>query len=229
MVSKNLNYFKLTNDGVSVWWSWILVFWFTVLGWLLAQMVITGPIPELAKAADPNLGVQIDKATKNMMQQLDIKKISYFGLIFFFGNFDNIESARNEIKSLTYFGNLNTTFSSATTISSTDTFLSFLILSSNVISFITYFLSSSNMSLLMGLSNTPLASSTLDHSPVNSMFRIKVIVFELVPIVALAVPAIWPIGFNAKVFTLLNKKPNVANAGIENIMNPSNSSFPKNK
>ncbi len=85
MVSKNINYFKLTNDGVSVWWSWILVFWFTVLGWLLAQIVITGPIPELAKAADPNLGVQIDKATENMMQQLDIKKISYFGLIFFFG------------------------------------------------------------------------------------------------------------------------------------------------
>ena len=85
MVSKNMNYFKLTNDGVSVWWSWILVFWFTVLGWLLAQIVITGPIPELAKAADPNLGFQIDKATENMMQQLDIKKISYFGLIFFFG------------------------------------------------------------------------------------------------------------------------------------------------
>ena len=85
MVSKNINYFKLTNEGVSVWWSWILVFWFTVLGWLLVQIVITGPIPELARSADPNLGFQIDKATENMIQQIDFKKVSYFGLIFFFG------------------------------------------------------------------------------------------------------------------------------------------------
>ena len=43
------------------------------------------PYTRTRKAADPNLGFQIDKATENMMQQLDIKKISYFGLIFFFG------------------------------------------------------------------------------------------------------------------------------------------------
>jgi len=85
MSDSNISYFEITNEGVSVWWSWILVFWFTVLGWLLVQIVITGPIPELARSADPNLGFQIDKATENMIQQIDFKKVSYFGLIFFFG------------------------------------------------------------------------------------------------------------------------------------------------
>ena len=51
----------------------------------VSQIVITGPIPELARSADPNLGFQIDKATENMIQQIDFKKVSYFGLIFFFG------------------------------------------------------------------------------------------------------------------------------------------------
>ena len=37
MSDSNISYFEITNEGVSVWWSWILVFWFTVLGWLLVK------------------------------------------------------------------------------------------------------------------------------------------------------------------------------------------------
>ena len=52
---------------------------------------------------------------------------------------------------------------------------------------------------------------------------ITAIIFEHVPIAALAVPAMCPIGAKAKVLTLLKRNPKAANAGTENIKKPTNS------
>lgn len=52
-----MRYFEQTRtQGVSKWWHWGFVFWITVLGWLLAQIFITGPLPDIARDIDPQLG-----------------------------------------------------------------------------------------------------------------------------------------------------------------------------
>ena len=56
-------YFKLTNEGESRWWSWGIVFWFTVLGWLAAQLFITSPVGPLLQAADPELSKEMMEAS----------------------------------------------------------------------------------------------------------------------------------------------------------------------
>lgn len=56
-------YFKLTQEGESRWWSWGIVFWFTVLGWLAAQLIITSPVGPLLDSADPELSKQMMDAS----------------------------------------------------------------------------------------------------------------------------------------------------------------------
>lgn len=56
-------YFKLTNDGESRAWSWGIVFWFTVLGWLAAQLFITSPIGPLLESTDPELNKEMMDAS----------------------------------------------------------------------------------------------------------------------------------------------------------------------
>ena len=85
MTSSNYDYFKEANIGESRWWSWIMVFWFTVLGWLFVQFPITGPIPEVARAADPELGAQIDQAMQSMTAIMDIAAVGLFTLLFLGG------------------------------------------------------------------------------------------------------------------------------------------------
>jgi len=62
-----------------------MVFWFTILGWLFVQMPITTPIPEIARAADPELGAQIDQATEAMLANMDLAAAGIFTLLFFAG------------------------------------------------------------------------------------------------------------------------------------------------
>ena len=85
MSSPHFNYFKETLTGESRWWSWIMVFWFTVLGWLFVQIPITGPIPDVASAADPELGAQINNAMQNMTANMDLVAVGLFTLLFLGG------------------------------------------------------------------------------------------------------------------------------------------------
>jgi len=85
MSAPHFDYFKETLTGESRWWSWIMVFWFTVLGWIFVQLPITGPIPEVARAADPELGAQIDQATANMMAGIDPVAVGLFLGLFILG------------------------------------------------------------------------------------------------------------------------------------------------
>ncbi len=82
MSAPHFDYFKESFTGESRWWSWVMVFWFTILGWLFVQIPITGPIPELARAADPELGAEIDRATAAMMTGIDPASAALFGLLF---------------------------------------------------------------------------------------------------------------------------------------------------
>lgn len=63
-----------------------MVFWFTILGWIFVQIAITGPIPEIARAADPELGAQIDQATDDMMADIDPLFVVTFLLMFIIGS-----------------------------------------------------------------------------------------------------------------------------------------------
>jgi len=85
MSAPHHDYFKEALTGESRWWSWIMVFWFTILGWLFVQMPITTPIPEIARAADPELGAQIDQATEAMLANMDLAAAGIFTLLFFAG------------------------------------------------------------------------------------------------------------------------------------------------
>jgi len=82
MSAPRYNYFKEALTGESRWWSWIMVSWFTVLGWLFVQIPITGPIPEVARAADPELGAEIDRATEAMLAGMDAKVVGLALLVF---------------------------------------------------------------------------------------------------------------------------------------------------
>ncbi len=52
-------YFEQTRHGVSRWWSWIMVFWFTVLGWLAVQTILIIPALIAAQVSDPEIFNQL--------------------------------------------------------------------------------------------------------------------------------------------------------------------------
>ena len=76
-------YLNLTQDGESRWWSWGIVFWFTVLGWLAAQLLITSPVGPLLQAADPELSNQMTEASLAIFTGDTAKVMAISGGIFF--------------------------------------------------------------------------------------------------------------------------------------------------
>ena len=56
-------YLNQTLKGDSRWWVWGIVFWFTVLGWIAAQIFITSPIGPLLESVDPELSKQMQDAS----------------------------------------------------------------------------------------------------------------------------------------------------------------------
>ena len=85
MTSHSYDYFKESWNGESRWWSWVMVAWFTILGWLFVQFPITGPIPDVARAADPELGAQIDEAMADMTANMNLSAVGLFTLVFLGG------------------------------------------------------------------------------------------------------------------------------------------------
>jgi membrane protease YdiL (CAAX protease family) len=85
MTSHSYDYFKESWNGESRWWSWVMVAWFTILGWLFVQFPITGPIPDVARAADPELGAQIDQAMADMTANMNLSAVGLFTLVFLGG------------------------------------------------------------------------------------------------------------------------------------------------
>ena len=82
MSHSKYNYFKEALKGESRWWSWLMVFWFTILGWLVAQIIVTGPIPAIAEAADPAISAEIKRASSAMQANIDSERVGLLSLIF---------------------------------------------------------------------------------------------------------------------------------------------------
>lgn len=88
-----MQYFKNTRlHGVSNWWSWIFVFWLTLLGWILAQLFLTSPLLPIAQEIDPELGQAFLNASTTAFDDVNMAVIGLaalgflvttaFGLIF---------------------------------------------------------------------------------------------------------------------------------------------------
>ena len=73
-----LNYFEQTSLGESRWWSWLVAFWFTILGWVIAQTVVTSPIPAIIAEIDPEAANQLTQASIALFEDIDLVK---FGLL----------------------------------------------------------------------------------------------------------------------------------------------------
>ncbi|MEP3892246.1 MAG: CPBP family intramembrane glutamic endopeptidase [Hellea sp.] len=58
-MSAHYDYFKQALAGESRWWSWIMVFWFVILGWLMVQGVISLPLLLSLQFSDPELFNQL--------------------------------------------------------------------------------------------------------------------------------------------------------------------------
>jgi len=71
-------YFNLTQTGESRWWSWIIVFWFTILGWLGAQLIFTGPVGPILDSVDPELSQQMIDMS---MQMFTGENMVLFGIL----------------------------------------------------------------------------------------------------------------------------------------------------
>ena len=62
-----------------------MVFWFTILGWLAVQIPITGPIPDIAEQADPELGAEIARASEAMLSNVEPIAIAIAFSLFLIG------------------------------------------------------------------------------------------------------------------------------------------------
>lgn len=75
-------YLNQTLHGDSRWWVWGIVFWFTILGWLVAQMVITSPVSPILESVDPELSKQLTDASLGVLSSDNFPKMALFGLTF---------------------------------------------------------------------------------------------------------------------------------------------------
>jgi len=64
MLNPGDRYLNLTQTGESRWWSWAVALWFTIVGWIIGQSILAGPIPTLSQKIDPELSIQFQIASE---------------------------------------------------------------------------------------------------------------------------------------------------------------------
>ena len=60
-------YLNQTKKGESRWWSWIMVIWFVIIGWLIAQVVFISPIGQIAQTTDPETAQTLNEASSELL------------------------------------------------------------------------------------------------------------------------------------------------------------------
>jgi len=75
-------YLNQTLHGDSRWWVWGIVFWFTVLGWLVAQLVITSPVAPILESVDPELSKEMLDLSMAAFTDENGPKLALLGGIF---------------------------------------------------------------------------------------------------------------------------------------------------
>jgi len=77
------NYFKETLTGESRWWSWVMVFWFVILGWLAAQNIIALPLIISLQFSNPELFNQLIEMSTATQAEKNGTLADSYGLFFF--------------------------------------------------------------------------------------------------------------------------------------------------
>ena len=81
MLSKHTPYFAQTEQGESRWWSWLIAFWFTIVGWIVGQSFLAGPIPNVVQSVNPELSQRYIDASIAMFENIDLGKMALFTLM----------------------------------------------------------------------------------------------------------------------------------------------------
>ena len=76
-------YLNQSHQGESRWWSWVMVFWFFILGWLAAQFILLAPIGSIAAEIDPASAAILDEVALSLAQDTEaLKKMAIWGMAF---------------------------------------------------------------------------------------------------------------------------------------------------
>lgn len=71
-----MQYFQHTKTyGVSNIWTWLFVFWLTVLGWIMAQLLITSPIEPIVRLSNPNLADDLLRIQESSLSETDLPRL----------------------------------------------------------------------------------------------------------------------------------------------------------
>ncbi len=65
-------YFEETKIGESRLWSWAIVFWFTIVGAVIAQNIVVGPIPTIIKESNPELFFRFNETAMSVFSDPEI-------------------------------------------------------------------------------------------------------------------------------------------------------------
>jgi membrane protease YdiL (CAAX protease family) len=64
-----MRYFENTHtEGVSNLWLWVFVLWITILGWIAAQLFVTGPIDPILADTHPQLREDLIRSSANAVE-----------------------------------------------------------------------------------------------------------------------------------------------------------------
>lgn len=80
MVENSEAYFEQTKKGESRWWSWLAAFWFFLVGWIIAQTVVTGPIPVISAEIDPEKADAVNQIMFDSISKVDQGLLAISGL-----------------------------------------------------------------------------------------------------------------------------------------------------
>lgn len=74
------DYFASLSQGESRWWSWILGFWFIIIGWGVTSSFILSPVVTIAQGVDPELANDFINASVSGLADIDPVKLGLVSL-----------------------------------------------------------------------------------------------------------------------------------------------------
>jgi len=74
-------YLGQTRWGNSKWWAWGMVLWFTMLGWLLVQVMVGGPLNQAMTDADPEVVAQMNESMTALVNE-NAGELAVYSIVF---------------------------------------------------------------------------------------------------------------------------------------------------
>lgn len=69
-------YLDQSENGESRWWSFIIGFWFTILGAIFWQNALIAPIPEITEAINPEVSQRFAELSASLLAEVDLVAFS---------------------------------------------------------------------------------------------------------------------------------------------------------